>query len=110
VCQSETGACTIASSAGFKFDNPFLLDGQLAQALYAGGAYAAPSKIEGRAAKRLAMDFCKAVFGQRYEDVSLYTSYASWTPWFGGIAWDWTAVLFDRRERTLWILAVTDED
>jgi hypothetical protein len=56
------------------------------------------------------MEFCEALFGQRYEDVCLYTSCEPWTPWFAGIAWDWTALLFDKRDRALWILAVTDED
>jgi hypothetical protein len=108
--QNATDACSIASSNGFKFDNPFVFDGQLAQNLFAGGAYGAPSKINGKAAKQIALEFCEAVFGQRYEDVSLFTSYEAWTPWFRGIAWDWTAILFDRRERSLWILVVTDTD
>ena len=107
---TETEDCAIVSSGGFKFDNQFLLDGQLAQNLYAGGAYPAPAKVDGKTAKHHALAFCDAVFGQRYEDVSLYTSYEPWTPWFSGIAWDWTAILFDKRDRALWILAVTDED
>jgi|SRR5580698_887894 hypothetical protein len=110
ISHNETDACTLASSGGFKFDNPFLLDGQLAQNLFAGGAYPPVTKIDGKSAKRLAMDFCEAIFDQRYEDVCLYSSYEAWTPWFAGIAWDWTAVLFDKRTRALWILAVTDED
>ncbi|KAA6464581.1 hypothetical protein DYQ86_01005 [Acidobacteria bacterium AB60] len=110
VSDHETDGCSFASSGGFKFDNPFLLDGQLAQSLFAGGAYPPSTKIEGKTAKRLAMEFCEVIFDQRYEDVSLYSSYEAWTPWFAGIAWDWTAVLFDKRTRTLWILAVTDED
>lgn len=106
----ETGVCAIVSSNGFQFDNPFLLDGHLAGKLFAGGAYPSQAKIDGKTAKQLAIDFCDAVFGQRYEDISLYTSHEVWTPWFHGIAWDWTAVLFDRLTRTLWILAVTDTD
>lgn len=108
--RNETDACTLASSGGFKFDSPFLLDGQLAKSLFEGGAYAPETKIDGKTAKRLAMDFCEAVFDQRYEDVCLYSSDEAWTPWFHGIAWDWTALLFDKRTRTLWILAVTDTD
>jgi hypothetical protein len=103
-------ACSITASNGFSFDNPFLLDGQLAQRLFAGGAYEANLKISGRIAMQLAGKYCEAAFDRRYEDVSLFSSYAAWTPWFAGIAWDWTSVLFDRRERKLWILAVTDED
>jgi hypothetical protein len=103
-------ACSITASNGFSFDNPFLLDGQLAQRLFAGGAYGPNLKISGRDAMELAGKYCDAAFGRRYEDVSLFSSYEAWTPWFAGIAWDWTSVLFDRRERKLWILAVTDED
>ena len=69
VPHNETVACTLASSGGFKFDNPFLLDGQLAQNLFAGGAYTPVAKIDGRTAKRLAMEFCEAVFEERYEDI-----------------------------------------
>lgn len=103
-------ACSITASNGFSFDNPFLLDGQLAQRLFAGGAYGPSLKISGCAAMQLASDYCDAAFDRRYEDVSLFSSYAAWTPWFAGIAWDWTSVLFDRCERKLWILALTDED
>jgi hypothetical protein len=108
--QNEAEACIIGSSGGFKFDNPFLLDGQLAKILFTGGAYPPVAKIDGKTAKHLAAEFCEALFGQRYEDICFYSSYEPWTPWFGRIAWDWTAILFDRRDRTLWILAVTDED
>jgi len=103
-------ACSITASNGFSFDNPFLLDGQLAQRLFGGRAYGPNLKISGRAAMQLAGDYCDAVFDRRYEEVSLFSSYAAWTHWFAGIAWDWTSVLFDRRECKLWILAVTDED
>jgi hypothetical protein len=106
----EGQARSVASSGGFSFDNPFLLDGQLAQRLFAGGAYPPESKMSGRAAMQLAAEFCEAVFGRRYEDVCLFSSYEPWTPWFRGIAWDWTSILFDKGERSLWILVVTDED
>jgi hypothetical protein len=51
ISQDETDVCIIASSGGFKFDNPFLLDGQLAQNLFAGGAYSPETKVDGKAAK-----------------------------------------------------------
>jgi hypothetical protein len=85
-------------------------DGQLAARLFTGGAYGSSQKIEAKAAKRLAISFCDAVFQQRYGDVSLFSNYDAWTPWFHGIAWDWTAILFDRHDRRLSILAVTDTD
>lgn len=106
----EVNGCGIIKSEGFRFDNPFLLDGQLAAKIFSGGAYSAPQKIEGKEAKQLAISFCDAVFEQRYGDVSLFTNFEAWTPWFNCIAWDWTSILFDRRDRKLWILAVTDID
>jgi hypothetical protein len=111
--EASTGrsdGCQIVKSGGFQFDNSFLLDGQLAARLYTGGAYGSAQKIEAREAKHLALSFCDAAFDQRFADVCLFTNYEPWTPWFRGIAWDWTAVLFDRRERIFWVLAVTDTD
>ena len=102
--------CSISSSGGFSLDNPFLLDGQLANRLFRGGAYGSDTKISGKAAMQLAADFCEMAFGRRYEEISLFTSYAAWTEWFSGIAWDWTSVFFDRRTRMLWTLLVTDTD
>ena len=102
--------CSVAASGGFNLDNSFLLDGQLGLRLFAGGAYDPDTKISGCAAMELAADYCQAVFGRRYEEVSLFTSYEAWSPWFTGIAWDWTSVLFDRQDRTMWVLVVTDED
>lgn len=106
----ETGAGKTSNPTGFQHENQFLFDGQLAAQLFNGGAYSTPHRIEAKEAKQLAMSFCDALFALRYEDISLFTSYDAWTPWFYGIAWDWTAVLFDRRDRTLSILAVTDTD
>jgi len=103
-------ACSITNSDGFSFDNPFLLDGQLAQHLFAGGAYPYATKIDGKTAMQLAADYCEAIFNRRYEDVRLYTSYEAWSPWFFGIAWDWSSIVFDRRNRTFWILVVTGTD
>jgi hypothetical protein len=103
-------ACNIRSSDGLSFDNPFFLDGQLAQRLFTGGAYPPEVKVTGVAAMQLAAEFCDALFGRRYEDVSLFTSYEAWTPWFAGIAWDWTSILFDKGRSTLTILVVTDTD
>ena len=103
-------ACSVTASNGFRLDDPFLLDGQLAHRLFAGGAYPPESKITGRAAMQPAAEYCEAVFERRYEEVSLFTSYEAWTPWFCGVAWDWTSVLFDRANRILWTLVVTDSD
>ena len=112
---NDRGSCVAKSggtfsSGSFKFDNPFSLDGQLAQILFTGGAYTSKSEMTGFAAMELAGAFCNATFGRRYEEISIFTSYAAWTPWFCGIAWDWTSIFFDRGTRKLWLLAVTDTD
>jgi hypothetical protein len=72
----------------------------LAESLHSGGAYG-QERDDGRTAKRLALDFCEVAFGLRFAEVLYYAGHTAWTRWFFGIAWDWTAVLFDRRLRNL---------
>jgi hypothetical protein len=105
----ELGDCSIASTDGFTMESPFLLDGRIAQALYAGGAYG-QTELDARGAKQLAIAFCEELFEQRYSEIVLFSNFSAWTPWFHGIAWDWTAFIFDRRKRNFAILAITDSD
>jgi len=98
-----------ADAKGFTFENPFLVDSHLAFALYNGGAYW-EAKGDGSSEKQLALSFCREVFGLRYSDIAYYISYDAWTKWFSSIAWDWTAIIFDKREHNLWVLAITDTD
>ena len=93
----------------FRVTSSFLFDGELAQSLYAGGAYTSAAG-DGRAEKESSLAFCEALFDLRLSEVWYCSSHRAWTPWFGNIAWDWTAILFDRRVRALTILAVTDTD
>jgi len=95
--------------AGLAMSNQFLLDGALAQALYRGGAYHT-AQGNGREEKTFSLSVCDAMFGLRFGEISYYVTYDAWTPWFKGIAWDFTAVVFDRRARKLWITAITDTD
>ena len=97
------------ANSGLESGDPFLLDGRLARILHGGGAYATEHG-DGRDAKALAIDVCDAIFGLRFGEVSLLESFNAWTPWFKGIAWDMTAVVFDRRLRQLSIIAITDTD
>lgn len=97
------------SADGFTLESSFLLDGRIAQALYAGGAYG-QSEIDAKTAKQLALSFCEELFEQRYSELAVFSNFTAWTPWFHGIAWDWTAFMFDRRKRTFAVLAVTDTD
>jgi hypothetical protein len=95
--------------SGLTMSNQFLFDGALAQALYRGGAYH-KAQGDGREEKTFSLEVCDAMFGLRFGEVSYYVTYDAWTPWFGGIAWDLTAVLFDRRVRKIWVTAITDTD
>ena len=95
--------------AGFNLDTPFTLDGNLAHSLYNGGAYQ-KRPGDGRSEKELAQAVCDAMFGLRFGEVSRFTSHETWTPWFGGIAWDSTDIVFDKRVRRLWLIAITDTD
>lgn len=103
-------ACSIATTDRFELESSFLFDGRLAQSLYMGGAYRAKSGPSAKEAKQLALAVCDELFEQRFSEISAFNNYSPWTPWFHGIAWDWTAVLFDRRKRVLSILAITDTD
>jgi hypothetical protein len=95
--------------SGLKLGDPFVLDARFAHSLHHGGAYGTP-KDDGRSAKTLAMAICEAMFGLRYGEIALAESFNAWTPWFHGIAWDLTEVVFDKRLRRLWIFALTDTD
>jgi hypothetical protein len=94
---------------GLVLGDPFQLDGRFAHSLHHGGAYWS-AKENGRAAKNLALEVCDAMFGLRYGEIALAESGVAWSPWFHGVAWDLTEVLFDRRLRKLWIFALTDTD
>jgi hypothetical protein len=45
--------CSVVSTDGFTMESPFLLDGRIAEALHAGGAYG-QSELDARTAKQLA--------------------------------------------------------
>jgi hypothetical protein len=94
---------------GFGMADQFLLDGTVATILYNGGAYS-HAIGNGREEKELALEVCDAMFGVRFAEITCNTNYDAWTPWFKGIAWDLTVVIFDRRFRKLWMVAVTDTD
>jgi hypothetical protein len=96
-------------NSGFLLFDQFLLQGTLASVLYNGGAYAG-RRGDGRAEDQFALEVCEAMFGPRYGEILCNPNYDRWAPWFWGVAWDVTIVVFDRRTRRLWILAVTDSD
>ena len=96
-------------NTGFRLFDQFLLHGTLANLLYTGGAYGKKDG-DGRAEIQFALEVCEAMFGLRYGEILCNPNYDAWTPWFKGIAWDLTIVVFDLRTRRMWVLAVTDTD
>lgn len=87
----------------------YRLDGFLAQLLKRGG----PNDRfpgTGKEAKRISAEFCESLFQERYEQVDAFVSGAAWSSWFKGIAWDTTVMIFDKKERVIWLLMVTDTD
>lgn len=60
--------------------------------------------------KLSALNVCDAMFGLRFGEITLAETFEPWTPWFCNIAWDMTIVIFDRRQRLLWLFATTDTD
>ena len=95
----------------FQVVSTFLFDGELARVLYEGGCYTR-AEGDGRVEKERSLAFCEALFDLRWAEVSYYSTHKPWTRWFGNIGedLDWTAILFDRRTRTLSILVTTDTD
>lgn len=93
----------------FERSSALTLDGDLARTLQWGGAYTHPS-MPGAQAKALGAAFCADLFGDRYDDVDVDHSWARWSGWFKGIAWDATWVVTDRRHRHVTVLCLTDTD
>lgn len=98
-----------AITPAFQEGSPFTLDGEIAQALCFGGAY---ERFQGsaREAKELGEYFCQALFDHRFDEVIVYKSFQPWSPWFHGIAWDFSWVIIDKRLMAIAVLCVTDTD
>lgn len=94
-----------------KFDesDPLLLDGQLAKALVYGGPYQKFDKPQVEA-KRMCLEVCEELMGDRYEDFRLDRSSTSWAHWFHGTFWDGTWVITDKRSERVTLLCITDTD
>jgi len=112
--------CSFFEEQGLKYNKSFrsirwnqsssyTLDGEIAHALMFGGAY---NDFEGTGeqAKRLGMDFCRDLFGTRYEQVNIYTTEKRWSKWFFDIAWDNTWIGVDKENHRIWALIATDTD
>lgn len=85
------------------------LDGELAQALMRGGAYAQFSGT-GAEAKAMGQQFCELLFDDRYTDIQIYKTRTAWSEWFSDVAWDCTWIGLDLQENHIWMLCITDTD
>jgi hypothetical protein len=96
-------------TTAFKPGSLFTLDGEIASALFQGGAY---TSFLGTAseAKALGDAFVESLFADRYHEVIVYRSDTAWAAWFHDLAWDTTWVMIDRRHLTIDILCITDTD
>jgi hypothetical protein len=89
--------------------SPYLIAGDWARALMAGGAYKSFNR-GGRAALTIAERARFALFEDRFEDVQIYRASVPWSAWFFDVAWDMTWVGIDKRDFSAWVLCLTDTD
>jgi hypothetical protein len=87
--------------------NAAALADDFASVLQGGGAY---KKYRGDDTKAIGQRACQELFGDHPDDQLVFRTTASWTPWFLGIAWDYTWVGIDKSTRQVWLLCVTDTD
>ncbi len=95
--------------AKFEESSALLLDGQLAGALVWGGPY---GKFDGSEAeaKRVGVEVCVELIGDRYEDFRIDRSHGEWSEWFQAVAWDGTWLITDKRNQRVTLLCITDTD
>lgn len=95
--------------AELKRSGGFTLDGELAFTLFQGGAYE-QFKRSAKEAYDLARNLREQLYGDRYDQVSIYKTDLAWTDWFRDVAWDATWFIVDRRDCRIWLLCITDTD
>ena len=105
----EVAKKPISGSFGFEADYGFTFAGFLARILVQGGAYKKHEAGPGDAYS-IADDFRRALFGDRFEEVFVLTSFRPWSEWFWGVAWDYTWLVVDARQNSVSVLAITDTD
>ena len=87
----------------------FHLGGDLASTLHNGGAYESP-KWEGTKSKELGENAAVEMIGNDYDSTAVFVSQGSWCSFFYDVAWDYSWVVYNRKNRNLHILMITDTD
>lgn len=96
-------------SFGWTWSSPYVLGGEIAWTLMSGGPYERfPGS--GRDAMALGIAFTEALWGDRFEDIHIVKSNASWSDWFREVAWDGTWIGVDVERSVIWTLFHTGTD
>lgn len=85
----------------------FELPSILARKLNQGGAY---KKLDSVTSWEIATDFVKQEFENRFDEFEMFNIAIENAEWFYDIAWDWTAMIYDKRKTELNIIDITDTD
>ena len=83
------------------------LPGRLARIMRQGGPY---RKIEQGTAWQVAVNFVESEFQNRFEEVLLFYIVIEDAEWFFDIAWDYSIILFDKRNYEIIFIDMTDTD
>ncbi len=85
----------------------FNLVGDLAQLLGHGGAY---RNLESSEAWKVSCDFVNEEFQNRFDEVLSFYYFIESADWFYNINWDYSILLFDKRNYEITIIDITDTD
>lgn len=82
---------------------------QIFNSVSEGGAY---SQYTGNVSKlnKIIEEFCTTLFKEHINEVKVYYSSKAWSEWFGDMKWDSTWIFFDKVDRKIHILCITDMD
>ncbi len=87
----------------------FSLPGDLAALIYHGGAYSDDS-ISCVDAYSIALNFTKAISNNRYSEFHMFSLGWEWSSWFYNIVWDYSVLLFDKKNNVVTLICITDTD
>ncbi|WP_179020054.1 hypothetical protein [Winogradskyella forsetii] len=89
------------------FSDIFDLTGIISRMLNQGGAY---RNLNAKDAWESALNFVNEQFGNRFDEINRYTYNLEGSEWFYDIVWDYSTLLFDKRNNQIIIIDITDTD
>ena len=111
--QSANPALNYYASHGeqsiFGHESPFLLAGSLAWIHFSGGAYSRSQGL-GVRSKHLGDAAANELLEDDFEDTLCFKSYARWSDFFWGVAWDYTFIVISKKRRLIHCMLATDTD